>query len=73
MLKTQPSGHLRRILAAYTDYCNELLKHLPLDKESPTFGRFTWTAGFPFDLSAADFTINIAGCSLRQEQRKKCV
>jgi transposase InsO family protein len=31
-------AHLRRILAAYTGYYNELRRHLSLDKDSPGHG-----------------------------------
>jgi len=37
-------AHLRRILAAYTGYYNELRTHLTLDKDSRVIGRFSRTA-----------------------------
>jgi transposase InsO family protein len=35
-------AHLRRILAAYTDYYNELRTHLSLSKDSPSHRALQW-------------------------------
>jgi Integrase core domain len=54
-------AHLRRILAAYTGYCNELRTHLALAKDSPIV-RSSGLARSLRGRSSADFIINTAGC-----------
>jgi transposase InsO family protein len=60
--------HLRRILGAYTVYCNELRTHLSLDKDSPNRRPIQRLGHLTARLLSADFIINIAGCSSRQGQ-----
>ena len=56
--------HLRRILAAYAGYYNELRTHLSLDKDSPGHRRSNGSARSPLGRFLAGFIMNIAGCSI---------
>jgi transposase InsO family protein len=61
-------AHLRRILAAYSGYYNELRPHLSLERDSPAIGRSNSSASLAPGRFSADFIMNIAGCSSRQGQ-----
>jgi transposase InsO family protein len=58
-------AHLRRILAAYTGYYNELERTCPWLKIRRPIGQSNGWASLPHGRSSADFTINTAGYSFR--------
>jgi Integrase core domain len=61
-------AHLRRVLAAYAGYYNELRTHLSLGKDPPRHQPVQRLACSPLSRSSADCTMNIAGRSFRQGQ-----
>jgi transposase InsO family protein len=61
-------AHLRRMLAPYTGYYNELRTHLSLGRIRRAIGRSNASAGWPLSRSSADSIINTAGSSFWQAQ-----
>ena len=53
-------AHLRRILATYANYYNELRTHRSLTKDPRSIARSSASALLHHDLSSVAFTINIA-------------
>jgi transposase InsO family protein len=58
-------AHLRRILAGYAGYYNELRTHLSLAKDSPVHRQIQWLGNSRLSRSSADFIIDTAGFSSR--------
>jgi hypothetical protein len=58
-------AHLRRILAAYAGYYNELQTHLSLDKDSPPIGRSDDSASSPQGQFSGDSIITTGGCNFQ--------